>query len=412
MALPRSPRLTRRLPRPAELAPLLKFKSHDMNATRRRLSRVHTIDDLRRLARRRTPAGPFDYVDGAAEQEVSLERVRRAFRELEFQPRILRDVSTIDTSVEVLGIRAKLPFGLAPTGFTRMMHTAGETAVARAAAEYGVPYTLSSFGTTSYDAVQEAAPNGDNWFQLYLLGDRERSIELVTEAAAAGCTTLFLTVDVPVPGRRLRDLRNGMTVPPQLTPRTLLNASYRPAWWFNFLTTEPLSFAYGSGDLDKSALTGMLDSSVTFDDLAWMREHWPGKLVVKGIQTVDDAVKAVDHGADAIVLSIHGGRQLDRAPVPLHVLPAVAATLRGRSSILLDSGITNGADIVAALALGADFTLVGRAYLYGLMAAGEAGVRKCIEILASEVESTMALIGAKSVDELCPEHVKLLPNAQ
>ncbi len=401
-------RLRRRVPRPAELRPLLKFKGFDANASRRRLSRVHTIEDLRAVARRRTPAGPFDYVDGAAEQEISIRRARRAFQDLEFRPRVLHDVSKVDISTTVLGIESNAPFGLAPTGFTRMMHAAGETAVARAASARGIPYSLSSFGTTSYDEVCEAAPHGQNWFQLYLLRDRERSKELLQRLSDTGCDTLILTVDVPVPGRRLRDLRNGMTVPPQLSPRTILNASYRPAWWFNFLTTEPLRFAYGNGSLDKSALTGMLDESVTYDDLVWMRENWPGRLVVKGIQTVDDAVLVADHGADGIVLSIHGGRQLDRAPVPLLMLSDVVRAVDGRADIILDSGITTGADIVAALALGADFTLVGRAYLYGLMAAGEAGVHKCIEILAFEVERTMALLGVSSVSELCPDHVQLL----
>ncbi|NKX52727.1 alpha-hydroxy-acid oxidizing protein, partial [Arthrobacter deserti] len=229
-------------------------------------------------------------------------------------------------------------------------------------------------------------------------------------AARAGMDTLMVTVDTPVGGARLRDVRNGMTIPPALTLKTVLDASYRPAWWSNFLTREPLAFANLSrfSGTVVELINSMFDPTLSFDDLDWLRSTWPGKLVVKGIQTVDDAKRVVDHGADGIVLSNHGGRQLDRAPIPLHLLPDVSAALKGRTAIMLDTGIMTGGDIVAALALGADFTLIGRAYLYGLMAGGRAGVDRAIEILRTEAALTMRLLGVNTVADLNPDHVRLL----
>ena len=402
--------LKRQIPKIKDFAPLLNFKMPEANATARRLSNAHTIADLRRIATRRTPAGPFDYTDGAADHEISIERSRQAFLDVEFQPGILRDVTNVDMTTAVLGKESALPFGMAPTGFTRMMHSAGERAVASAAARAGIPYSLSTVGTTSIEEVAETAPNGRRWFQLYLWKNRDLSLELIENAAKSGYDTLIITVDVPTTGNRVRDLRNGMSIPPQLTLKTLLDASYRPEWWINFLTTEPYSFAFdrtGSGSLGDLVST-LYDSSVTFEDLRWMREVWKGHLIVKGIQTVDDAERAFEYGADGIVVSNHGGRQLDRAPVPFHLLPRIADRVGSRGTIMLDTGITSGADIVAALALGADFTLIGRAYLYGLMAGGEAGVTRCIDILSSEIERTMALLGVTSVSELNRDHVRAL----
>lgn len=403
-------KMERRILRPADLAPLMSFKRFETNGRARRLARAHTIADLRLIAKRRTPKGAFDYTDGAAEAELSLARARRAFRDIEFHPAILRDVSSVDTSVDILGGRSALPFGIAPTGFTRMMHAEGERAGASAARAAGIPFSLSTVGTTSPEGVREANPDGRLWFQLYMQKDRERSMSLVSRAAAAGFDTLLVTVDVPVAGARLRDSYNGFTIPPQLTPRTVLNAIPRPEWWWNFLTTEPLTFASLSewkgtiGEL----LDALFDPTVDFDDLAWIREQWPGKVVVKGIQTLDDARRVVDLGVDGIVLSNHGGRQLDRAPIPFHLLPTVATALGERTEIVLDTGIMSGADVVAALAMGADFTLVGRAYLYGLMAGGREGVDRAIDILSREVVRTMKLLGVSSVAELTPDHVTQL----
>jgi L-lactate dehydrogenase (cytochrome) len=402
--------MKRRLPRPSELAPLLQFRKPRLNPTARRLSDALTIEDLRRIAKRRTPKAAFDYTDGAAEDELSLARARQAFRDVEFHPTILRDVAELDTGRQVLGDRVALPFGIAPTGFTRLMNTEGEIAGARAAARAGIPFALSTLGTTAIEDVRAANPHGRNWFQLYMWKDRDRSMALVERAAAAGFDTLLVTVDVPVAGARLRDTRNGMSIPPTLTVRTVLDAIPRPRWWFDLLTTEPLSFA----SLDRwpgtvaEYLDTMFDPTVTFEDLAWIKSQWPNRLVVKGIQTLDDARAVTDLGVDGLVLSNHGGRQLDRAPVPFHLLPAVAREVGGSCEVLLDTGIMSGADIVAAIALGARFTMVGRAYLYGLMAGGEAGVDRAIEILSSQVSRTMRLLGVTTLDELTPRHVTQL----
>ena len=402
--------MKRRLPRPRELAPLLHVGRPQWHPTRRRMAAALTIDDLRRIARRRTPRAAFDYTDGAAEEELSLARARQAFRDIEFHPTILRDVAKVDTGATVLGGAVALPFGIAPTGFTRLMHTDGEIAGARAAARAGIPFALSTLGTAAIEDVKAANPSGRNWFQLYMWKDRDRSMALVQRAAAAGFDTLLVTVDVPVAGARLRDARNGMSIPPTLTLRTVLDAARRPRWWFDLLTTEPLSFA----SLDRwpgtvaQYLDTMFDPTVDFHDLAWIKKQWPNKLVVKGIQTLDDARAVVDLGVDGIVLSNHGGRQLDRAPVPFHLLPTVARELGGHTEILLDTGIMSGADIVAAIALGARFTMVGRAYLYGLMAGGEAGVDRAIEILSEQLIRTMRLLGVTSLDELTPRHVTQL----
>src|SRR4051795_9730028 len=333
--------MRRRLPRPRELTALLGFRRPQLSATKRRLAAALTLDDLRRIAKRRTPKAAFDYTDGAAEEELSLARARQAFREIQFHPTILRNVAEIDTGWDVLSGRVEQPFGIAPTGFTRLMQTEGEVAGAHAAARAGIPFSLSTLGTRSIEEVKAANPNGRNWFQLYMWKDRERSMALVERAAAAGFDTLLVTVDVPVAGARLRDTRNGMSIPPALTLRTVLDAVPHPQWWFDLLTTEPLSFA----SLDRwpgtvaEYLDTMFDPTVTFEDLAWIKSQWPNKFVVKGIQTLDDARAVVDLGVDGIVLSNHGGRQLDRAPVPFHLLPAVVREHGRDTEILVDTGI-------------------------------------------------------------------------
>jgi L-lactate dehydrogenase (cytochrome) len=403
-------RLRRRRPRVRELTALLGFDLPGLNVTERRLEAALTIEDLRALAKRRTLRAAFDYADGAAEGETSLARARQAFQDIELHPQVLRDVSSIDTSVEVLGGRSALPFGIAPTGFTRLMRAEGELAGASAAGAAGLPFALSTLGTASVEEVAAANPDGRNWFQLYMWKDRDRSLELVRRAATAGFDALLVTVDVPVSGARLRDRRNGMTIPPKLKLSTALDVLRRPAWWFDFVTTEPLAFA--SFDRWEGTVAELLDTmfdpTLDEEDLAWVRQQWPGKLVVKGIQTLDDARRVASLGVDAITLSNHGGRQLDRAPVPFHVLPDVVREVGGDVEVHLDTGIMNGADVVASVALGAHFTLVGRAYLYGLMAGGRAGVDRAIAILAEEITRTMKLLGARSIDELEPAHVTQL----
>jgi L-lactate dehydrogenase (cytochrome) len=400
---------SRRLPRYAELKPLLRVRPPRLDATRRRLESAFTIADLRDVARRRSPRAVFDYVDGAAEQEISLRRAREAYARVEFSPRILRDVGSVDTTTSILGGSAPLPMVLAPTGFTRMMHHEGERAVGRAAEAASLPYALSTMGTTSVEDLAAAAPLGRHWFQLYLWRDRDASTDLVERARKAGYDTLVLTVDTPVAGARLRDSHNGLTIPPTLTARTLADMARHPAWWANLVTTEPLQFAsLSTWNGTVADLVGhMFDPTAVAADLTFLREQWPGHLVVKGIQHVEDARAVVDLGADGIVVSNHGGRQLDRAPTPLELLPDVAAAVGDRTEVFVDTGVMTGADIVAARALGARATLVGRAYLYGLMAGGEAGVARAIEILRTEAVRTMQLLGVERADDLDGRHVKL-----
>jgi len=400
----------RQFPRPAEVFELLRFKAPDFDAKRRRLARALTIEDLRAIAKRRTPRAAFDYTDGAAEGELSLARARQAFEDVEFHPSILRDVSNVDTTVEVLGGPSAFPFGIAPTGFTRLMQTEGETAGASAAGAAGIPFTLSTLGTTSIEDVKAANPAGRNWFQLYVMRHREISYGLVERAAAAGFDTIMFTVDTPVAGARLRDKRNGFSIPPQLTLRTIADAIPRPWWWWDFLTTPKLEFASltSTGGTVGELLDAAMDPSISFEDLDVIRAMWPGKLVVKGVQNVEDAKRLADLDVDGIVLSNHGGRQLDRAPVPFHLLPDVVREVGRDTEVMIDTGIMNGADIVASIAMGARFTLIGRAYLYGLMAGGRAGVDRAIAILAEQVVRTMKLLQVRSVAELSPAHVTQL----
>jgi len=400
----------RRIPGYKDLRQLLRFRKIIWSPKKRRLSRALTIYDLRAIAKRRTPKAPFDYTDGGAGTESSLVNARNEFQNVTFHPRVLRDVSSFDLSTIMLGKTSAMPLGIAPTGFTRMMQTEGEIAGCTAAMDAGIPYTLSTMGTRSIEDVAKAAPMGRNFFQLYMWKDRDRSMGLVNRAAAAGFETLVLTVDVPVAGDRLRDVRNGMTIPPSLTSKTILNAIPRPAWWINFLTTDPLTFA----SLDSwngtvaELLDSMFDPTVTFEDLKWIRGQWKGKLIVKGIQHAQDAVMAVDAGADAIILSNHGGRQLDRAPIPALLIPEVRQAIGDRAELHVDTGIMHGADVVASIAAGADFAWIGRAYLYGLMAGGKEGVDRTLAILKGEMVRTMKLLGARSLDELNPDHVTFL----
>ena len=401
--------IKRRFPNPKDLAELMVFKKPQVGR-QARLNQAYNIYELREIAKRRTPTAPFDYTDGSADQELSLARARQAFEDIEWNPSILRNVADADTSIEVLGKRSALPFGIAPTGFTRMMHTEGEIAGSQAAEAAGIPFSLSTMGTRSIEEVAAAAPKGRNMFQLYMWKDRDRSMELVDRAWKAGFDTLQLTVDVPVAGARLRDKRNGMTIPPALTLGTIIDALPRPEWWINFLTTDPLKFAslgQWNGTVGE-LLDSMFDPTVDFNDLEWIREQWKGKLVVKGIQNVADAKRAVKSGADAVLLSNHGGRQLDRAPIPFHLLPETVKQVGKDAEVWVDTGIMHGQDIVACIAKGATFTLIGRAYLYGLMAGGREGVDRTIEILRGEIVRTMKLLGVNSLAELTPDHVKIL----
>ena len=403
-------KVQRQLPHPTEIFDLIKFKKLDLNLKRARLSDAQTIDDLRKIAKRRTPAAAFDYTDGAADDEISMNRARQAFKDVEFHPSILNDVSNVDTSCEVFGGPSALPFGIAPTGFTRLMQTEGELAGASAAGKAGIPFCLSTLGTTSIEDVKAANPHGRNFFQLYVMRQREISYGLVKRAAEAGFDTLFFTVDTPIAGARLRDKRNGFSIPPQISLGTVANAIPRPWWWVDFLTTPTLSFASlnSTGGTVGELLNSAMEPSIQFSDLEEIRSMWPGKLVVKGVQNVEDSKKLADLGVDGIILSNHGGRQLDRAPVPFWLLPEVVREVGKDLDVTMDTGIMHGADIVAAMAMGAKFTFIGRAYLYGLMAGGEAGVTRAIEILAEQVRRTMQLLQVETIDELSPKHVTQL----
>jgi len=322
---------------------------------------------------------------------------------------VLRDVADVDLGVEVLGHRSELPFLFAPTGFTRMMHHEGERAVARVAERTGIPYALSTMGTTSIEDVAAAAPQARKWFQLYVWKDRAASKDLVVRAKEQGYEAMILTVDTPVGGARLRDVRNGLTIPPSLTLRTFVNGAMHPAWWFNLLTTEPLTFASltrWEGTVAE-LLDEIFDPTLSLEHLDWLRELWDGPLIVKGILSADDARMVVGHGADGVLVSHHGGRQLDRAVPPLGMLPKVVDAVGGRAEVYLDTGILNGGDVIAAMAHGATATLVGRAYLYGLMAGGERGVQRAVDILTAQLTRTLRLLGVRSLGELTPEHAKL-----
>ena len=404
----------RQLPKPNELLEFMQFKKPSLDFAGNRLQSALTIYDLRRIAKRRTPAAAFDYTDGAAEGELSMTRARQAFEDIEFHPGILTDVSTVDTTTKVLGGTSALPFGIAPTGFTRLMQTEGEIAGSGAAGAAGIPFTLSTLGTTSIEDVRRVNPNGRLWFQLYVMRQREISYGLVERAAKAGYDTLFFTVDTPIAGARLRDKRNGFSIPPQLSLKTVANAIPRPWWWYDFLTTPKLEFASlsSTGGTVGELLDAAMDPSINYEDLKEIRELWPGKIVIKGVQNVEDSKKLADLGVDGILLSNHGGRQLDRAPVPFHLLPEVVREVGKDTEVMVDTGIMNGADVVASLALGAKFTLIGRAYLYGLMAGGRRGVDRTIEILSEEVRRTMRLLQVSCVEELEPKHVTQLRRLQ
>jgi L-lactate dehydrogenase (cytochrome) len=399
----------RRVPRWSELSQLIRPRPITGSAVDRRLAKAANVRDIRAIARRQVPRAVFDYTDGAAGEELGLARARDAFARVEFRPSVLRDVSVVDPSTTILGDPSSLPLVFAPTGFTRLMNHEGEPAVARVAQRVGIPHALSTMGTTSMEALAAAAPDVRRWFQLYLWRDREASTAMVERARKAGYEALVLTVDTPVAGPRLRDVRNGFTIPPALTLRTVANAALHPRWWIDLLTTEPLEFASLSswGGTIGELVDKVFEPAATIADVDRLRADWPGKLVVKGVQTVDDAVAVVDRGADAVVVSNHGGRQLDRAPTPLEVLPDVVAAVGDRAEVYLDGGILDGADVVAAVAFGARACLVGRAYLYGLMAGGEQGVQRVADLLGAEIRRTMQLLGVTSTAELTPDRVRL-----
>jgi L-lactate dehydrogenase (cytochrome) len=398
------------------LRSVMRFRKFEADPVARRLARCASVDDLRLLAKKRLPRGVFGYIDGAAEDERTNGRNCEAFRRIEFAPRVLRDVTDVDPSTTVLGKKKKLPLILAPTGFSRIADSQGELAVARAAARAGVTYSLSTLGTRSIEEVA-AVNDGAKWFQVYVWKDRGLVKELLERAKAAGYEAILFTVDVPVLGRRERDVRSGFTLPPQLGLDTLVDGIRHPRWTWDFIRSDPIVFASAisrdtpdAGGVDAMGLAEYVntqfDPKLTWKDIDWLRSIWEGPIVIKGIQTVEDAVLCAEAGADGIVISNHGGRQLDDAPPTLELLAPVADRVGDRLDVMIDGGVRRGSDIAKAVALGAKACLVGRAYFYALGAGGEQGVDLVLKWLDEGFRRTMALLGARTVDEITPDMVR------
>lgn len=368
------------------------------------IARARNIADLRRMARERLPRMVFDYIDGGADDEVTLARNVSRFRDIELVWEALKDVDKIDTSTAIMGAPSASPFFISPTATSRLFHPrAGELAVARAAHAAGVPYACSTLASASVEDIAAVNP-GPKWFQVYVWRDRELVEEVLARARAAGFSAIILTVDVPVVGNRERDGANDFTVPPKVTWRTATQALAAPGYLWDLATTSeirPANFTHirmNTGLID--FINAQFDRAVTWDDVRWLRETWDGKLAIKGIATPEDAQRCVSIGADAVWVSNHGGRQLDTAPASIDTLPAIADAVAGKVEIILDGGVRRGSDVVKALALGANAVAIGRAYLYGLAAGGEAGVRRALDIIDSEVRRTMALCGRTQLSAL------------
>ena len=404
--------MKRQFPRWKNIKPLLGWSLPKFPLEDRKLKRAVNLQELRLLARKRVPKAVFDYVDGGANDEISYQRSAETFSKVEFHARVLRDVSKIDLTTKIAGKNSSLPIIFAPTGYTRMMNYEGEPMVAQVCEENNLIYSLSTMGTTSSQEIADQVPGVRRWFQLYLWRDRSQSLQFIYGAKEAGFEGLILTVDTAVGGIKWRDMRNGLTVPPKITLKTFFDMALKPKWWANLLTTAPLEFATFRNfnkPLSEIAAT-VFDPAVTFADVKWLRSVWKGKLIIKGIQTVEDAKQLAKIGVDAIILSNHGGRQLDKSVVPLEILPAVrkAVGKKGKGTqIYIDGAIMSGSDVLASIALGSDAVLIGRAYLYGAMAAGREGVQKVVETLRFEMETAMKLMGARNIDELTPEFVSI-----
>ncbi|HEY3980768.1 MAG TPA: alpha-hydroxy acid oxidase [Streptosporangiaceae bacterium] len=396
------------------LRSVMQFKPVELDPVERRLSRVASVADLRAIARRRLPGGVFDYIDGGAEDELSLRRNVAAFRRAELVPRVLRDVSGIDTSATLLGRKLPMPLVVAPTGFTRIASPGGELDVSRAAARAGLPYTLSTMATRSIEEVA-AVSRGPKWLQVYVWRDRGLVKELLSRAAQAGYEAIAITVDTAVLGRRERDVRRGFTMPPQLGPGTLIDGLLHPGWTWAFARAEPITFANvsavsapagGAPVVLAEYINAQFDPALSWRDLDWFRAQWDGPIVLKGIQSVADARLAADAGIEAIALSNHGGRQLDGSPAILELVPPVAEAVGDRVEIICDGGVRRGSDILKAVALGARACMAGRAFLYGLGAGGERGVDKVVALLEADLRRTMALTGCRQLSDAGPELIR------
>ncbi|WP_210649457.1 alpha-hydroxy acid oxidase [Nocardioides sp. SYSU D00065] len=403
-------RSPRQVPRWRDVQPFLRPRPVERDAVRRRLARCLSVDDVERLARRRVPGAVWDYVEGGSDGEIAMRRNREAFDRVELRPTAFEQVAEPDLTASLLGRTAAAPIVLAPTGYTRLSHHTGERAVAAAAEQAGLPYCLSTYATTSITDVARVAPAGRNWFQVYLMKDRAVTGAHIDEARAQGYEALVLTIDTTVTGMKRKDKRNGFDIPPRLSVRTMAGMARHPGWVADILSTEPLTFATfpeGSEHARWGVSNQLREQAIRPTDVAWLRERWNGPVVVKGVQSVVDAVTAVDAGADAIVLSNHGGRQLDRAPVPLELLPEVVEAVGGRAEVYLDSGVRSGGDVVAAVALGATGVMLGRAYLYGLMVGGQRGVSHVLDLLTDEMRRAMGMLGTPTLADLTPAHARI-----
>lgn len=395
----------------ATMRSVVRFGRIETDPVTRRLARAASVEDLRRIARRRLPHGVFDYIDGGAEDERTLAGNEAAFARATFRPRVLRGITDVDLTTTILGQPLAYPLVLAPTGFTRIADPDGELAVARAAARAGLPYTLSTLSTRSIEEVRSVS-DGRLWFQVYAWRDRGLVQEMIDRAAAARYEALVLTVDTAVLGRRERDVRRGFSLPPTIGPSTIIDGAIHPGWTWAFVRSEPIRFANVVGqDVGDGAspvtlsdyINTQFDPALSWADVDWLRSVWRGPIILKGIQTVEDARLAADAGVDAIALSNHGGRQLDGAPAPFDLVAPVADAVGGRTEIICDGGVRRGSDIVKAVAAGATACMAGRAYLYGLGAAGERGVDRVLQWFADDLRRTMLLTGTATIAELDPD---------
>ena len=381
---------------------LIDWTLPSIHRNKRKISRAQTITDLAKIAKKKVPKVVYDYVEGGALRELSYQRSREVFNKVEFTAHTLRDVSRIDTTIEIFGRTVDAPIFFSPTGYTRFMYHVGEPAVAAVAERNNLVYSLSTMGTTSPKELADAVPGARRWFQLYVMQNREDSLSVIKQAKESGFEALVLTVDTPVSGLRIRDIKNGLTIPPRIRLRTVFAIARKPIWWLNLFTTKKLEFAAFRG-WSKSLVelaAVIFDPKTNFEDVKWLQSVWDGPIIIKGIQNLDDAIKLADMGVSGIILSNHGGRQLDGGPVPLELLPQVVQAIGKKVDVYIDGAVMSGQDVFAALALGAKGAFIGRAYLYGIMAGGEAGVEKVVEILKRDLINTMALTGARNIAEI------------
>jgi L-lactate dehydrogenase (cytochrome) len=365
---------------------------------------LNSIEDLRQAARRRVPRAIFDYADRGSYDEITFNRNLVDLAELQLRQRVMVDVSQQQLATTILGERWAIPVGIGPTGLTGLFHANGEMLGARAAHAFGVPFCLSTMSICSIEDVAGFVKK-PFWFQLYLMRDRSFNVELLDRARAANCSAIMLTVDMPVQGLRRRDPKNGLSIPPRLTLRNAFEVALRPAWALKVLTGKRRTFGNlearmkGTGGLKTLAewIAQQFDPTVTWKDLAWLRDQWKGKILIKGILDPEDARLAAEHGVDALVVSNHGGRQLDGARSTISALPGVVDAVAGRCEVLFDGGVRCGQDVLKALALGAKGCLIGKAFLYALAARGEAGVTLALEIMRKELAVSLALTGANDV---------------